>query len=298
MEIIRFDYKNPPKKAQGLTLALGTFDGFHKGHQRILIETSLHARNLAGILLFSQSPAKILHLGKCEQVLTSLEDQLAYAEKLRMDVAYVIEASEEFFALGKQQFMDLLKSMGVETVVTGTDYAFGKGGEGKVSDLKAQFKTLAVPLVKENGEKISTREIKRLLKEGKIKEAWENLGHPYEIKGVVVHGRHNGHKIGYPTINIELCADYLLPKLGVYYGVCYLSGLPYKAMINVGDNPTIGGDGTPHVEAHLLRYSGEAYGKLAYLSFLDYRREEKKFASLEELRDQLKEDEEWVRNHP
>ena len=297
MEIIRFDYKNLPPKKEGLTLALGTFDGFHKGHQRILIETSLHARNEAGILLFSCSPSKVLRLGKTEEVLTSLEDQLSYAKKLRMDVAYIVEATREFFSLSKDGFMDLLESLGATSLVAGADYTFGNAGEGSVEDLKKRFKTFVVPLVKQNGKKISTRDIKAMLKNGDAKEAWENLGHPYEVKGKVVHGLQNGRKLGFPTLNIELSADYLIPKYGVYYGICYLSGVPHKAMVNVGDNPTIGVLKKANIEAYLLDYEGDAYGKSVYLSFLDYEREERKFASPQQLKSQLEIDKEWIRKH-
>jgi riboflavin kinase/FMN adenylyltransferase len=116
------------------------------------------------------------------------------------------------------------------------------------------------------------------------------LGYPYQAKGLIAHGLENGRKIGFPTANLALEIPYVLPKAGVYLGIAYLRGKAFRSLINVGNNPTIGVLKHPIIEAYLDGFSGEAYGETLYLEFDSFLREEKKFASLDELRAAIEED--------
>ena len=286
METIRFNLKGTIPHIPGLSLALGTFDGFHKAHQKLLIESKLHGL-YSGVLLFSVPPEDILK--GPSPCLMGLEDKIRLLSSFGLDYCLVIEATPELFALSKTEFMDqVLDPIGMDSLVVGEDFRFGYAAEGTVIDLKTRYKTYVCPLLGDENGKISSTRVRQLLLEGDVQGAWKFLVRPYEIKGIGVKGKQNGGKIGFPTMNLQLSENYLLPKNGVYAGIGFVSGKPYKAMINVGDNPSIGSDIPRHIEVHLLGYPNEdTYGLTSYLGFLYFVREEKKFASLAELKKQL-----------
>lgn len=286
METIRFNLGGTIPHIPGLSLALGTFDGFHKAHQKLLIESKLHGL-YSGVLLFSVPPEDILK--GPSPCLMGLEDKIRLLSSFGLDYCLVIEATPELFALSKTEFMDqVLDPIGMDSLVVGEDFRFGYRAEGMVKDLKTRYKTYVCPLLGDENGKISSTRVRQLLLEGDVRGAWKLLVRPYEIKGIGVKGKQNGGKIGFPTMNLQLSENYLLPKNGVYAGIGFVLGKPYKAMINVGDNPSIGSDIPRHIEVHLLGYPNEdTYGLTCYLGFLYFVREEKKFASLDELKKQL-----------
>ncbi len=288
MEKIVFTLDNLPERKEGLTLALGNFDGFHLGHQSLANETRINATRNSAILFFAKPY-------KDGEVLSDLEDKIRFSYSFGLDYAYCLENDLSFYELDPSSFMNMLEKLGTKKVVCGPDFRFGKEKKGDVDALKTKFQVDVVPFLKDSkGEKISSHHIKELIREGDIEEASKDLGRSYETKGTVVHGLENGRNIGFPTLNLEPSAHYVLPKRGVYAGLVYLSGIPYKAMINVGNNPTIGSRETPIEEAHLFNFNGDAYGKRAYFQYISYIREERKFASLEELKLQLEKDKESV----
>lgn len=291
MQRIDFSLDNLPSSNPGLSLALGNFDGFHLGHRELALACRAEG-DPSGILLFDH-PYKTY-----PSYLSDAEDKIRFSYGTGLTCAYVLSCGEDFYSLSKGDFMALLKRLGAETLVVGEDYRFGQGALGTIGDLKAQFKVVVVPTLKDgSGAKISTSNIKKLISSGKIEDANSLLGHPYEIKGKVIHGLENGRKIGFPTCNLELDFPYLLPLDGVYCGLVYLSGVPYRAMINVGVNPTIGKLSTPLAEAHLLNADVDAYGKRAYFRFYKRVRGEEAFPTLEELKRQLCRDEEAVEDY-
>ena len=288
MDKIVFSLDKLPEKKENLTIALGNFDGFHLGHQSLANETRINAVGSSAILFFTRP-------FKDDEVLSDLEDKIRFSYSFGLDYAYCLENDSSFYELDPSSFMDMLEKLGTTKVVCGPDFRFGKEKKGDVDALKKRFQVDVVSFLKDSkGEKISSHHIKELIREGNIEEAAKDLGRNYETKGIVVHGLENGRRIGFPTLNLEPSAHYALPKRGVYAGLVYLSGIPYKAMINVGNNPTIGSRETPIEEAHLFNFSGDAYGKRSYFQYVSYIREEKKFASLEELKNQLNQDKEAV----
>ncbi len=281
MEIIRFALDQMPEKERNLSLALGTFDALHKGHQKVFLETALGAEGTAAALLFARP------YEKCPSI-CSLEDKIRLLGQMRLDALYILENDESLFEMDASSFIEkVLRPLGTKRVVIGEDFRFGKGKGGGIGELKAAFVTDVVPLLEEGGEKVSSSLVKAKIEKGNVDALPALLGRRYEISGAVVPGSQNGRKIGFPTINLSLSFDYVLPKGGVYVGIAYLSGIAHKAIINVGVNPTVGGLPSPRVEAHLLDYSGDAYGKRAYISFYRFLREEKRFDTLDDLRVQL-----------
>lgn len=289
MGIFRFYWKDDflPKVAS--PLLLGNFDGVHKGHQA-LISAALE-KGEAAVLLLDPS----FHKEKDEGVLTTLEDKIRLFGYYGVQNIYVLKTDREFFSLPKESFIEnILKKLEPSLLVVGEDYSFGFKGEGKANDLKGAFLTIALPLCEFQGEKIGTRLIKSLLLSGKVIEANNLLGRPYEIKGKVQKGFQNGRKISFPTANLE-ASPYLLPKKGVYCGFSYLRGICYKAIINVGDAPTIGKLKKNIVEVYLDGFNGDCYDETLYVDFISLLREEIHFASLESLKNQLQKDLEEMR---
>lgn len=290
METIYFSLNNMPVKNEGLSLALGNFDGVHRGHQRLFVETSLNSSRDAAALFFDEPFLSGPYL-------SSLDDKLRHALSSRLDALYVLQDAKSIYSLTPEEFIEkILLPLGTRRVVVGEDFRFGRGGVGDADTLRRYFDVDVVPLLLENGEKVSSTAAKHYLSLGDIEKTTSLLGRPYEISGVVGEGFHNGAKIGYPTANIHSDFPYVLPRPGVYAGVIYLSGKAYRAMINVGLNPTVGALSKPLVEVHVLDYEEDCYGKKAYVGFLAYVREEKKFASLDELGKQLREDERRIRD--
>ena len=290
MKRIDFSLENMPERNEGLTLALGNFDGIHQGHQRLFVRAMEQARADAAALFFETPFGE----GK---VLTSVDDKCRFALSSRLDAVYVLHNDASLFALSPEEFMTrVLLPLGVKRVVVGEDFRFGHKASGAPKDLEKYFEVTVEPLYKINDEKVASSSIKGYLAQGEILKATEALGHTYEVQGTVVEGFHNGSKLGYPTANIALLADYVLPKCGVYAGVCYISGIAYRAIINVGRNPTIGLLNEDIIEAHLLDYDADCYGKRIYCSFLAFLREERRFESLDELKEQLSRDEFLLRD--
>lgn len=295
METIKFSLDNLPGKKDNLTLALGTFDGFHKAHYKLALNARLEATSYSGILFFSSSPENYLSRNKSKLILTSLDDKIRYVSKIGLDYAYVVDVDKSFFSLAPIEFIKrILLPLGVSSIVVGEDFRFGKDGAGDVTLLRQFFKVYCLKIEKLDGVKISSSNIKEYIEKGEIKKAWKFLGHPYEICGYVKKGFQNGHKIGFPTLNISLKENYVLPLNGVYYGLCYCLGLPYKALINVGNNPTIGKLKEPIIEVHLLNLNKDLYNDFVYVSFLEFKRKEIKFNSLQELKNQIEDDKKWA----
>ncbi len=284
MDIVRFDINHLPAPEKNLSLALGNFDAFHHGHQKVFVETALGAEGTSAALLF----AKPFGRGRS---LCSLEDKIRLSSNSRLDALYILENDESLFELSAEEFIErVLLPLGTTRVVVGEDFRFGKGQGGGLDELKARFKVEVVPLLEYKGKKIASRDIKKDIEAGHLEDLPGTLGRRYEVKGIVQHGLENGRSIGFPTINLGLDFPYVLPRTGVYIGISYISGIAYKSIINVGRNPTVGVLKHPLIEAHLLDYHGDAYGKLAYVAFFSFLREEAKFDSLEDLRKQLEKD--------
>lgn len=290
MEVIELD-KQQPLKESNLSLLLGNFDGVHLGHQELIFEAKKEGEGKIAVLLFSDSPAKFIDNGKEHRELTPLDKKISIFQSQGVDIAYILKAEKSLFALSPEEFIEkILKPINPSLIVVGEDYRFGYKAQGNPEILQKRFKTRVVSLLTKDGKKIGTQEIVSFLKKGEIEKVTEFLGRPYEIKGTIIKGNGLGHTIGFPTANLSFSEDYILPKNGVYFGLAFLRGLPYKAMINIGTNPTVGNLVNERVEVHLLNASGNFYGQTLYVNFLTFRREEKKFDDLKKLQEQLAKD--------
>ena len=292
MKLFEFSYNEVPQISEDLTLCLGFFDCIHLVHQ-VLFKKAKKEGNKVGVLTFDNSPAYVLGKISENNCLTSIADKAEYLEELKIDYLFLMHFDKSVATLTKDEFIDkVLKTLNPKKIYCGEDYRFGVRGEGNPTYLKLYFDVEIFQTEKKDNNKISSRDIVKLIQTHKIPKANELLGRPYRINGLVVEGKHNGRTIDFPTANLQLDYPYVFPDYGVYMGYAEVYGKRYKAIINVGTHPTIVPLYKPIIEVHIIDFEGNIYGKDIFVYFIDYMRSEKKFASLEELKEQLQKDKE------
>lgn len=285
-------------------VAVGKFDGEHRGHQKI-IATMLDVARERGlktaIFTFGTPPAAVVSGQRRPQILTNEERR----EKLHQaGIDYIVEYpfNEEIAAMDGEDFVReiLLGAMRMRAIVGGEDLRFGKAGAVNAIKLKTlgerlHFSVYIIPKETEAGEEISSSLIREALAAGDMEKANILLGMPYTAEGVVQHGNGIGKRVlGFPTVNLMLPENKLLPRRGVYRTETVLEdGRVFRSITNVGTNPTVRQDGMEHklrLESFLLDFSGELYGARIRLRFLKFIRDEKKFDSLADLKRQIEAD--------
>jgi riboflavin kinase/FMN adenylyltransferase len=267
-----------PRRARAVTI--GTFDGVHVGHRRV-IETALTAGPTATVVTFDPHPRTTL--GDHVELLTTLERRLELIAELGVEETLVVEFTLELARLEPEEFADgVLRALGAEVVVGGADFRFGRARRGDLDLLgRLGFDVWPVPLV----EGVSSSEIRRALRAGEVDEAARLLGRPPELDGVVVAGHARGGTLGFPTANLRLDPELLVPAYGIYAGAA--GG--HRAAVSVGTNPHYGGDEL-HVEAFLLDFDGDLYGRRLVVELWRRLRDEQAFTSEAALVDQIARD--------
>ena len=290
MKTILLDYKRPTERFDELSICLGYFDGVHLGHQALIKYARKYAKYTLGLLTFSKPISTIVDNGKNTRVLTSLDDRFKIISKLGVDYYFVTQIDKAFTELSDLDFIEMLRKMHVKEIFVGKDFRYGAKAKGTISTLKDYFDVYDIEIKEVDGQKISTQEIEKLIEEGKIENANDLLGHNYCITGSLVSGKQIGTRIGFPTLNLKLSDNYVLPKYGVYKTICYVDNVPHIAISNVGVKPTIGEGFDPGIEIHLKDFKGEIKGDVINVEFLKFIRPEMKFSSLEELKSQIAKD--------
>lgn len=288
MKII--DYKEA--KLQNTAVALGKFQGLHKGHMLLIDEIASLSKdnNLISTVFTINMPLKDGRLQLPEERFAILEDK-------NIDVAVECEFSKEFASLTPEQFVKdiLVDRLGVSIVVVGMDFRFGCNRLGDVDrlqefGLKYGFRVVAFPKLSMDGNIISASLIRTLLSEGDVYNISRYMGRKYTLTGEVIYGKRLGRTIGFPTINLAVSADKLLPLKGVYETEVFVDDCRYKGITNIGYNPTVDNDHKTHVETHILEYDGDCYGKTVTIAFSRRLRDEMKFDNVNALRAQLEVD--------
>ena len=290
MKTILLNYKRPTERFDELSICLGYFDGVHLGHQTLIKYARKYAKYTLGLLTFSKPISTLVDNGKNTRVLTSLDDRFKIISKLGVDYYFVTQIDKAFTELSDLDFIEMLRKMHVKEIFVGKDFRYGAKAKGTISTLKDYFDVYDIEIKEVDGQKISTQEIEKLIEEGKIENANDLLGHKYCITGSLVSGKHIGTRIGFPTLNLKLSDNYVLPKYGVYKTICYVDNVPHIAISNVGVKPTIGVGFEPGIEIHLKDFKGEIKGDVINVEFLKFIRPEMKFSSLEELKSQIAKD--------
>ncbi|RMA97283.1 bifunctional riboflavin kinase/FAD synthetase [Hydrogenothermus marinus] len=289
---------------EDLACSVGNFDGFHKGHLKILntLKDIAKEKNLkTAVITFDPHPRQVLQKKSLCKIL-NFETKKEFLTKIGIDYLIVIPFNKKIANLTKEDFLKLLKeNLKCNIVVVGKDWRFGKNREGDINfakefGKKLQLEVIAMEEEKIKDKKISSSLIRELLREGKIKQVNKVLGRNYCLKGKVVEGKKLGRKIGFPTINLKV-GENLCLKEGVYVGFIEIKDKIYNAIMNFGKRPTVDGKETV-LEVHILNENFNENLKSGYLKtyFIDYLREEKKFNSLQELKRQIEKDVEKAKN--
>jgi riboflavin kinase / FMN adenylyltransferase len=266
-------------------VALGTFDGVHLGHRQV-IETALSAGPEPTVVTFDPHPRTAL--GNRVELLTSLKRRLELLEELGVEATLVVEFTLDLARLEPEEFADeVLRPIGAEVVVAGEDFRFGRGRTGDMELLsRLGFETLPVSIV--NG--VSSSRIRELVAEGDVEGAARLLGRPVAVEGTVVTGDARGGTLGFPTANLDVRPELLVPANGIYAG---LAG-EHRAAVSIGTNPHYGGR-ERRVEAHLLDFSGDLYGRQLVVELWQRLREEQAFDTEDDLIAQIGRDVEAAR---
>jgi riboflavin kinase/FMN adenylyltransferase len=289
-------------QASAEVLTIGSFDGFHRGHQALIGYTVERARALGGrsvLMTFEPHPAKVVGRGVV-RLLQAPEQRSAWLEHAPVDVLWVVPFTPALARLEPDAFLEqyVFQVGTVREVVVGTDFRFGVRRRGDVSLLARmarvrQVRVWTLPPVSVGGEVCRSSEVRRRLGTGDVEGAARLLGRPYALAGVVQAGEGLGRQIGFPTANLNWRNE-VLPASGVYVTVLRVGERRWPSVTNVGRRPTVGGRHL-QVEAHVLGDPGDLYGREVELFFLRRIRAEQSFASVEALRRQIETDVEMAR---
>lgn len=279
-------------------LTVGTFDGVHLGHQKIINEMIYQSverscRNL--LITFEPHPQLVLAKNSDIRLLSTLEQKLDYLKYLSIQNVLVINFTKNFSELSFNSFIEdyLIKKIGLNTIIVGADHHFGKDRQGNPKILKEMgenlgFSVIEVEPLMYKDAKISSSRIRKSLLSGEIKLANEMLGKKYELKGKVVKGNQRGKEIGFPTANIELDNPHkLIPMRGVYFVEVDINNRNFYGMMNIGYRPTFNNSSELILEVHIFYFREDIYGEFIIIRFIDKLRDEKKFNSVAELKQQL-----------
>ena len=288
-------------------LAIGFFDGVHLGHQQIIRQTITDAHQhdaVALVLTFDRHPNTIVAPGHAPPLIYSLPQKLRAIESPGMDALLLVRFDEKFSRQSGEEFIrGLARDFDpIHSISVGADFVFGHKRSGNIASLKKLgaelgFLVHGLAAVSLDGHVVSSTRIRDAIRTGDLDAASQMLGRPYTISGRVVEGDHLGKQLGFPTANLD-ATGLALPPNGVYAGFANVNGKAYRVTLNIGFRPTVtSGTRQLRVEAHLLDFRGELYGEELEVAIGGKLREEKKFASVAELREQIARDIAAVSSH-
>ena len=280
-------------------VALGSFDGLHKAHQKLIDKTKEYAKEqgiASGVLLFDRLPSEVFF--KNSKRIMSLSDKKELLHDV--DFVYVQEFSDEFMTMSDEEFARFLTcKLNVKAVCAGFNYRFGKEAKGDIKALehygkKYGFEVLKMDEYKIDGVTVSSTKVREFIENGQMQKAKDFLGREFFMTGKVLKGYHVGRTFGFPTVNLEYDKNSILPKFGVYAGRVEVFGENYKSVINVGKRPTFDREDVT-IEAFLLDFEGDLYNQKIRVYFSDFLRPEKRFSDAKSLAEQIKQDVERIK---
>jgi len=278
-------------------LAIGFFDGVHLGHQQIIRQTLADARQhdaLALVLTFDRHPNTIVAPARVPPLIYSLPQKLRVIESLGVDTLLLIPFDKQFSRQTGEEFIRRLahETGQIQSLCVGADFVFGHHRSGNVPLLRQLggemgFTVHGLAAVALDGQIVSSTRIREFIRDGDLDTVSQMIGRPYAISGRVIKGQRLGQQLGFPTANLDV-AGLALPPKGVYAGHVNVDGKAYRAALNIGLRPTVSSESQAlHAEAHLLNFNGNLYNRELEVEIGDKLREEKKFASKAELREQI-----------
>jgi riboflavin kinase/FMN adenylyltransferase len=280
-------------------LTLGVFDGLHLGHQliiRTVVERAHAVDAVPTAITFDPHPRAVLHPESAPPLLQTLDQKVEGFGVLGIKQTIVVRFTEEFSLIPAKEFLKdvVMERLQAREVYLGKGFAFGHNREGNIELLRQVSKELGfvageAPEVRLRGQRVSSSGIRRSLASGNVNLARRMLGRPYGVEGRVTRGKERGHTLGFPTANLHP-HNRVIPANGVYVTGTLIEGEWRRSVTNVGTRPTFETDAEPSVETFVMNWAGDLYGDVIRVRFLYRLRDEKKFASLEELKSQIGKD--------
>lgn len=287
---------------QNAIVTIGTFDGVHLGHQKIikrLLEIKEQKGGETVLFTFAPHPRKVLFPDQKDlRLITTTEEKCELLKQFGIDHVLVYPFTKAFSQMQANDYVTEIIAKGLHTkkLVIGYDHRFGSDREGNIDTLKAlsisnHFTVEEIPVQEINMLNVSSSRIRKAIEEGDIDTAHAYLGYHFFISGEVVKGKQLGRTIGYPTANIVIGdEDKLIPKIGVYAVNVFIGEQTYKGMLNIGTNPTTDSDNKVKIEVNIFDFDTDLYGQKIKIEFIKHIRDEQKFANLDELKQQLAND--------
>ena len=284
--------KLPDAKPRDRHVAIGVFDGVHKGHQAVIDGADT-------VLTFDPHPLSVINPDAAPKLIMPFEVKRDVIDGLGVEELVVIPFDEEFMKIPAEEFISriLVEQLGAKQVSVGENFRFGAKAKGTPEMLaeREEFETRIVPLVEVDGETVSSSRIRALIGAGEVDAAMRCLGAPFMVEGKVAEGDRRGRELGFPTANLAFDYHAQLPKLGIYLGAVSVPergvGPGHPALVSVGVRPTFHDDGRVLVEVYLLDWDGDLYGAKLSVELISRLRDERRFASVTELVEQMRADE-------
>jgi riboflavin kinase/FMN adenylyltransferase len=282
----------------GSIVTIGSFDGIHVGHQALihrLVEQARQQDLLAGLVTFYPHPASILHPHQPTLYLTTPGEKMALLEPMGLDWIAVLSFTPQLAAMSPRQFVTQLRDrVNMIGVWVGPDFALGSGRAGNADTLRRlgkemEYQVYDIPYVTQGGQKVSSTHIRTLLRRGHVEDAAHLLGRLYSVSGEVVRGAQRGRCLGFPTANVDVRADRVVPANGIYATYARLGTSCYPSVTSIGVRPTFD-NGERSVETYLLDYDGCLYGCDLLVEFVARLRPEKRFLDVKDLIAQIEQD--------
>ena len=283
-------------------ITIGNFDGLHRGHQVLIEKTTEYAKenNISSIVFtFKNHPVNYFKPNSVKNIMTNYE-KMEILKSMNVDYVINIPFDEYMTKISGHDFVKeiLLDTLGAKKIIVGHDFTFARNKEGNTKLLKELSKIYGFELeivnsIKLDNIRVSSTNIRDLISNGDVEKAYKYLGRYYKLSGEVIHARKIGRTIGFPTANISIDENMIVPKVGIYATKVYINGKTYYGATNVGYNPTVNGKNLS-IETNILEFNDDIYGKIITIEFLERIRDEKKFNGIEELKNQLQKDTNYV----
>jgi len=288
------------KLSKSTIATIGTFDGIHIGHQKILNSLSRFAKEnslKSVVITFDPHPRKIINKKNSIELINTIEEKKEKLKTLGIDYLIVQKFDEKFSETEANKFVEILKNnINIEKLIVGYDHRFGKNRNADINDLKKygkelNFKVIEIDALEIEEVNISSTKIRSAIKDGNIQLANSYLGYNFFLSGEVVKGHSRGKELGFPTANLKIDEDKIIPKNGVYLVKSKIDHQDIYGMMNIGYNPTFNNK-SKKIETHFFNLNKNLYGKIIKIELLEYIREEKRFETVDGLIQRLKLDRE------